>query len=143
MLRSSSLVFFRSMSSAAKQVISSDKAPQAIGPYSQAIKVGPTIYVSGSLGIDASTGNFVGNDTESQAHQSLKNIGEILKAAGADFSNVVKTTVLLKDMDDFAVVNQVYSKYFKEPYPARAAYAVAKLPKDARVEIEAIAHVSD
>uniref|UniRef100_A0A7E4VVC9 2-iminobutanoate/2-iminopropanoate deaminase n=1 Tax=Panagrellus redivivus TaxID=6233 RepID=A0A7E4VVC9_PANRE len=128
------------MSSAVRQIISTKNAPAAIGPYSQAVRIADTLYISGSLGVDPATGNFVGPDTEAQAHQALKNIGAILQEAGVGFGNVVKTTVLLADMNDFVAVNAVYAQYFKQPYPARAAYQVARLPKDGRIEIEAIAH---
>lgn len=114
-------------------------APAAIGPYSQAIQAGGTIYVSGQLPINPATGEFAGADIRAQARQSLENIKAILAAAGADMAHVVKTTVLLQDMADFAAMNEVYAEYFSEPYPARAAFQVAKLPKDALVEIEAVA----
>lgn len=114
-------------------------APAAIGPYSQAIQAGGTIYVSGQLPINPATGEFAGADIRAQARQSLENIKAILAAAGADMAHVVKTTVLLQDMADFSVMNEVYAEYFSEPYPARAAFQVAKLPKDALVEIEAVA----
>lgn len=114
-------------------------APAAIGPYSQAIQAGGTIYVSGQLPINPATGEFAGADIRAQARQSLENIKAILAAAGADMAHVVKTTVLLQDMADFSAMNEVYAEYFSEPYPARAAFQVAKLPKDALVEIEAVA----
>lgn len=116
-----------------------EKAPAAIGPYSQGIKAGNTVYVSGQLPIDPVSGEFAGEDIASQTRQSLTNIREILKAAGGDMSNVVKTTVLLKDIADFASMNEVYAEFFSEPYPARAAFQVAALPKGAGVEIEAVA----
>ncbi|KHJ80171.1 putative endoribonuclease L-PSP, partial [Oesophagostomum dentatum] len=106
--------------------------------FSQAVRVDNTIYVSGSLGLDPKTGELKEGIKE-QAHQSLKNIGEILKAAGVGYGNVVKTTVLLSDINDFTTVNDIYKEYFKTHYPARAAYQVAALPKKALVEIEAIA----
>ncbi|WP_104748967.1 RidA family protein [Helicobacter cetorum] len=122
-----------------KQVIHSNLAPKAIGPYSQAIATNNLVFVSGQLGIDASTGEFKGTDIHAQTTQSMENIKAILKEAGLGMESVVKTTILLKSLDDFAVVNEIYGSYFKEPYPARATFQVAKLPKDALVEIEAIA----
>ncbi|MGN8401251.1 RidA family protein [Helicobacter pylori] len=122
-----------------KEVIHSTLAPKAIGPYSQAIATNDLVFVSGQLGIDASTGDFKGTDIHSQTTQSMENIKAILKEAGLGMDSVVKTTILLKSLDDFSVVNEIYGSYFKEPYPARATFQVAKLPKDALVEIEAIA----
>ncbi|WP_121013928.1 RidA family protein [Helicobacter pylori] len=122
-----------------KEVIHSTLAPKAIGPYSQAIATNDLVFVSGQLGIDASTGEFKGADIHSQTTQSMENIKAILKEAGLGMDSVVKTTILLKSLDDFAVVNEIYGSYFKEPYPARATFQVARLPKDALVEIEAIA----
>ncbi|GAA8587868.1 RidA family protein [Helicobacter pylori] len=122
-----------------KKVIHSTLAPKAIGPYSQAIATNDLVFVSGQLGIDASTGEFKGADIHSQTTQSMENIKAILKEAGLGMDSVVKTTILLKSLDDFAVVNEIYGSYFTEPYPARATFQVAKLPKDALVEIEAIA----
>ncbi|WP_187917444.1 RidA family protein [Helicobacter pylori] len=122
-----------------KEVIHSTLAPKAIGPYSQAIATNDLVFVSGQLGIDATTGEFKGADIHSQTTQSMENIKAILKEAGLGMDSVVKTTILLKNLDDFAVVNGIYGSYFKEPYPARATFQVAKLPKDALVEIEAIA----
>lgn len=119
--------------------ISTEKAPAAIGPYSQAVKSGDTIYVSGQLPIDPATGAFAGDDITAQTRQSLTNIRSILEAAGTDMSKVVKTTVLLKSIADFAAMNEVYAQFFSEPYPARAAFQVAALPKDALVEIECVA----
>ncbi|GAA7735197.1 RidA family protein [Helicobacter pylori] len=122
-----------------KEVIHSTLGPKAIGPYSQAIATNDLVFVSGQLGIDASTGEFKGTDIHSQTTQSMENIKAILKEAGLGMDSVVKTTILLKSLDDFAVVNGIYGSYFTEPYPARATFQVAKLPKDALVEIEAIA----
>ncbi|MCQ2863953.1 RidA family protein [Helicobacter pylori] len=122
-----------------KEVIHSTLAPKAIGPYSQAITTNDLVFVSGQLGIDASTGEFKGADIHSQTTQSMENIKAILKEAGLGMDSVVKTIILLKSLDDFAVVNEIYGSYFTEPYPARATFQVAKLPKDALVEIEAIA----
>ena len=119
--------------------IHTDKAPAAIGPYSQAIQAGNTIYVSGQLPIDPATGAFAGEDITAQTRQSLTNIKAILSEAGADMSNVVKTTVLLANMADFAAMNAVYAEFFTAPFPARAAFQAAALPKNALVEIECVA----
>lgn len=119
--------------------ISTEKAPAAIGPYSQAVQGGNTVYVSGQLPIDPATGAFAGDDIKAQTRQSLTNIRSILEAAGADMSKVVKTTVLLKDIADFGAMNEVYAEFFTAPYPARTAFQVAALPKDALVEIECVA----
>jgi 2-iminobutanoate/2-iminopropanoate deaminase len=123
-----------------KKVINTKKAPEAIGPYSQAIEIKGMIYVSGQLPVNHETGEFAGDDITSQTKQSLENIKSILEEAGVDMNQVVKTTVFLKDMNDFAAMNDVYGKYFIEDCPARAAVQVARLPKDAKVEIEAIAY---
>ena len=119
--------------------IHTDHAPAAIGPYSQAVQAGNTIYVSGQLPIDPATGAFAGNDITAQTRQSLTNVKNILLAAGADMSDVVKTTVLLADIADFAAMNAVYAEFFTAPFPARAAFQVACLPKNALVEIECVA----
>lgn len=119
--------------------VSTEKAPAAIGPYSQAVQAGSTVYVSGQLPIDPATGAFAGEDIRAQTRQSLTNIRSILEAVGADMSKVVKTTVLLKNIADFAAMNEVYAEFFAAPYPARAAFQVAALPKDALVEIECVA----
>ena len=119
--------------------ISTENAPAAIGPYSQAVQAGNTVYVSGQLPIDPATGAFAGEDIRAQTRQSLTNIRSILEAVGADMSKVVKTTVLLKNIADFAAMNEVYAEFFAAPYPARAAFQVAALPKDALVEIECVA----
>lgn len=122
-----------------KQVINTKKAPGAIGPYSQAVKVNGFLFVSGQLPIDPATGDFAGDDISSQTKQSLENIKNILEKADMNMENVVKTTVFLQDMNDFAAMNQVYSEYFTQDCPARAAVQVGRLPKDAKVEIEVIA----
>ena len=119
--------------------IDTPNAPAAIGPFSQAIEANGMVFVSGQLPIDPATGVFAGSDIVSQVKQSLTNIASVLKEAGLEMSDVVKTTVLLQDMGDFAAMNEVYASFFKEPYPARAAFEVVKLPKGALVEIEAIA----
>ena len=121
------------------QPIHTDKAPAAIGPYSQAVKTGDLVFVSGQLPIDPATGAFAGADIASQTRQSLTNMKNILNAAGADMCDVVKTTVLLADIADFAAMNAVYAEFFSAPYPARAAFQVACLPKNALVEIECVA----
>ncbi len=121
------------------KAIHTENAPAAIGPYSQAVKAENTIYVSGQLPIDPATGEFAGDDIKAQTKQSLTNIENILKEAGAGMENVVKTTVLLSDIGDFAAMNEVYGEFFKEPFPARAAFQVAAVPKGAKVEIEAVA----
>ena len=122
-----------------KKVISTSKAPAAIGPYSQAIQVGNLVFASGQIPIDPATGSFVAGGVTEQARQSLTNVKAILDEAGLTLDNVVKTTVFLADMNDFADVNAVYAEFFAEPYPARSAVAVKTLPKGALVEIEVIA----
>ena len=122
-----------------KEVIHTDKAPAAIGPYSQAVKVGDLMFTSGQVPIDPETGAVVEGGIQEQARQSLNNIKAILNAAGTNMGAVVKTTVFLQNMEDFAAMNEVYAQFFQEPYPARSAVQVARLPKDVLVEIEAIA----
>lgn len=122
-----------------KKVISTSKAPAAIGPYSQAIQVGNLVFASGQIPIDPATGSFVEGGVKEQARQSLTNVKAILDEAGLTLDNVVKTTVFLADMNDFADVNAVYAEFFAEPYPARSAVAVKTLPKGALLEIEVIA----
>lgn len=124
-----------------KQVIHTDSAPAAIGPYSQAIQIGDLLFVSGQVPIDPSTGAIVEGDIKAQAQQSLNNLKAILNAAGTNMGAVVKTTVFLADMNDFAAMNEVYAQFFQEPFPARSAVQAARLPKDAKVEIEAIAQL--
>ena len=122
-----------------KSVISTSKAPAAIGPYSQAIQVGNLLYASGQIPIDPSTGSIVYGGIKEQTRQSLLNVQAILEEAGLSFANVVKTTVFLADISDFADMNGVYAEFFSEPYPARSAVAVKSLPKGALVEIEVVA----
>ena len=122
-----------------REAVSSSSAPKAIGPYSQAIKAGNLLFVSGQVSIDPATGNLIDGDIATQTHRVFKNIGEILKAAGASFDAVVRSTVYLLDMNDFAKMNEVYGTYFSSPAPARATVEVARLPKDAKVEIDVIA----
>ena len=119
--------------------IHTDLAPAAIGPYSQAVKAGNTVYVSGQLPIDPATGAFAGEDITAQTRQSLTNIKSILNAAGYDMCDVVKTTVLLADIADFAAMNAVYAEFFTAPFPTRAAFQAACLPRNALVEIECVA----
>ena len=122
-----------------KEIISTSNAPAAIGPYSQAVKAGGMLYISGQLPIDPATGEFAASDIAGQTRQSLENIKAILTQAGLGLENVVKTTVLLADIGDFGTMNGVYAEYFTGDCPARAAFAVKGLPKGALVEIEAIA----
>jgi 2-iminobutanoate/2-iminopropanoate deaminase len=122
-----------------KQPVSAPGSPKPIGPYSPAIRSGDLLFVSGQVPVDAATGNLVTGDIAVETRQVLENIGTLLRAGGLDFSAVVRTTVFLADMRDFAAMNAVYGSYFREPYPARATVQVAKLPRDARIEIEAIA----
>lgn len=121
-----------------KKVISTKDAPQAIGPYSQAITANGFLFISGQLGVTP-TGEFAGADVKSQAQRSLQNLQAILSEAGLGFENVVKTTIFLADIADFAAVNEIYAEFFKEPYPARSTVAVKTLPKGGLVEIELIA----
>ena len=120
-----------------KTAIHSKNAPAAIGPYSQAIGAGGTVYLSGQIGLDPATGNLV-DGVEAQTHQVLKNLRAVAQAAGGELDDIVKLTLLMADLADFAKVNEIMATYFKPPYPARATYQVAALPKAARVEIEAI-----
>lgn len=122
-----------------KQPINSPLAPAAIGPYSQAVEAGGTVYVSGQLPIDPATGDFPEGGIDVLTRRSLTNLQAILREAGLELSNVVKTTVFLADMADFAEMNKVYAEFFQAPFPARSAVAVKTLPKGARVEVEAIA----
>ncbi|WP_428024574.1 RidA family protein [Arcobacter sp.] len=121
------------------KAINSTKAPSAIGPYSQAVEKDGFVYVSGQLPIDQTTGEFAGADIKAQAKQSLENTKYILEEAGLEMKDIIKTTILLKNIEDFAVVNEIYGQFFTAPYPARATYEVARLPKDALIEIESIA----
>ncbi|MEZ4357788.1 MAG: RidA family protein [Eubacteriales bacterium] len=125
-----------------KEEIRTKEAPEAIGPYSQGVKAGNMLFTSGQIPIDPKSGQIAGDDIISQAKCVFENLGAILKAAGASLSDVIKTTVYLKDLNDFANVNEVYTSYFKEPYPARSCVQVAKLPKDVLIEIDAIAVIS-
>ena len=122
-----------------KVVINTIKAPSAIGPYSQAIEVNGFVFASGQIPIDPTTGQFAEGDIQAQTRQSLLNAQAILQAAGTDLSHVVKTTVFLSDMANFAAMNEVYAQFFQPPFPARSAVAVRDLPKEALVEIEVVA----
>ncbi len=124
-----------------KEIVSTDNAPGAIGPYSQAIKAGGMVFCSGQIPIDPATGEFVSHLIGEQTEQVLKNLSEVLKAAGTGLDNVVKTTVFLADMNDFVEMNEVYGRYFSDNKPARATVQAARLPRDAKVEIECIAVV--
>ena len=122
-----------------KTIISTDKAPKAIGPYSQAIEVNGMIFTSGVIPINPETNELVNGDIKVQAEQAIGNLAALLKEAGSDTEQVIKTTVFIKDMNDFASVNEVYAKYFTKDFPARSCVEVARLPKDVLIEIEAIA----
>jgi 2-iminobutanoate/2-iminopropanoate deaminase len=124
-----------------KEIVSTDKAPGAIGPYSQAIKAAGMIFCSGQIPIDPATGNLVSEDITEQTEQVLKNLAEVLSAGGASQNEVVKTTVFLADMNDFQAMNEVYARHFSDNKPARATVQAARLPRDVKVEIECIAVV--
>lgn len=124
-----------------KKVIATSSAPAAIGPYSQAVEAGGMVFVSGQLPVDPATGSFAEGGIKELTRQSLTNIKAILAEAGLTMDNVVKTSVFLADMNDFAAMNEVYAQFFQEPFPARSAVQAARLPKDAKVEIEAIAQL--
>ena len=125
-----------------KKVVQPPTAAPAIGPYSPALRVGNFLFLSGQIPLDPTSGQLVAGDIRAQTTRVLQNMGELLKAGGADFTDVVRTTIFLADMNDFAVVNEIYASYFSEPYPARATVQVARLPKDVRVEIDAIAVIA-
>ena len=122
-----------------KEIISTEKAPGAIGPYSQAVKAGNMVFCSGQIPIDPTTGEFASNNVAEQTHQVLSNLSAVLEAAGTSLNNVVKTTVFLADMNDFTAMNEIYAEFFSDNKPARATVQAARLPRDARVEIECIA----
>ena len=122
-----------------KNVISTDKAPAAIGPYSQAIEVNGLVYTSGVIPVNPATGEIVGSTAAEQADQAIGNLKNLVEAAGSSMDKVIKKVVFIKNMDDFGKINEVYEKYFPEPYPARSCVEVARLPKDVLIEIEAIA----
>jgi len=122
-----------------KTAISSPRAPKAIGPYSAAVRAGQLLFVSGQIPLDPATGQMVDGDVSAQTKRVMENLAAVLEASGASFGDVVRTTIFLADMNDFAKVNEVYGSYFREPFPARATVQVARLPRDARVEIDAVA----
>jgi 2-iminobutanoate/2-iminopropanoate deaminase len=124
-----------------KRAASTVEAPQAIGPYSQGIRFGDFLFLSGQVGLDPATGKLVEGGIEAQTRQAMKNLEAVLQSQGLGFGNLLKTTVLLKSMADFTKFNEIYATFLREPYPARATFAVAGLPRDAIVEIEAIAHL--
>ncbi len=124
-----------------RQAVSTASAPTAIGPYSQAVRAGALLFVSGQVPLDPATGQLVDGDIAAQTHRVFQNIGEILKAGGASFDHVVRTTVFLADMNDFAAMNEAYATYFTSPAPARATVQVSRLPRDARIEIDVIAAI--
>lgn len=124
-----------------REAISTDRAPSAAGPYSQAIRAGNLVFSAGQLGIDPATGEMAGDDVAAQADQALRNLEAILRAAGSGMDRLVKVTVFLAEIDDWPAVNEVYARLVPEPYPARSAFAVKALPRGARVEIEAVAAV--
>lgn len=124
-----------------KTEISTKKAPAAIGPYSQAVKINDLLFVSGQIAINPDTGHLVAGSIEAETRQVLNNLAAILQAAGTSFDNVIKTTIFLKDMNDFQVVNEIYGSVFRTPFPARATVEVSRLPKDVNVEIDCIAKV--
>jgi reactive intermediate/imine deaminase len=125
----------------ANRIISSDKAPKAIGTYSQAVRAGDTVYVSGQIPLDPASGELISGDIEAQIRRVFENLRAIIEAAGATFANVVKLNVYLTDLKHFALVNQTMAQYFREPYPARAAVGVASLPRGAQVEMECVLHL--
>lgn len=121
-----------------QKVISTDKAPSAIGPYSQAIEINGIVYTSGVIPVDPATG-IIADGVEAQAEQAFKNLCNLVEASGSKVENIVKTTVFIKEMNDFGKINEIYKKYFKEPFPARSCVEVARLPKDVLLEVEAVA----
>ena len=124
--------------SANRSVVSTNKAPSAIGPYSQAVKTDSMVYVSGQLAFDPATGELITDDIKTETRQAMRNLKTILEAAGSSLEKVVKTTLFIKNMDDFPLVNEVYGEFFSDNYPARACVEVARLPRDANFEVEAV-----
>ncbi len=122
-----------------RQAIATERAPHAIGPYSQAVRSGQFLFLSGQIPLDPDTGQLAGPDVAIQTHQVMRNLAAVLAAAGASFAQVVRTTVFLTDLADFATVNEAYAGYFDDPAPARSTVQVSRLPRDARIEIDAIA----
>lgn len=129
------------MAASSKEIITAENAPAAIGPYSAAVKVGSLVFTAGQLGVDPESGEFVSGGIRAETRQALQNLSAVLKAADSSLEKVVKTTVFLRDMDDFTAMNEVYAEFFEGKYPARSAVQAAKLPKNGAVEIEATAHV--
>jgi 2-iminobutanoate/2-iminopropanoate deaminase len=123
--------------------ISTDKAPSAIGPYSQAIRSGDLLFISGQIPLDPATGEIVSKSLDDQTHQVMRNLGAVLNAAGADFESLIKTTIFLTDINEFPAVNEIYGSYLPEPYPARSTIEVSALPKGALIEIEAVARLEE
>ena len=124
-----------------KEIVSTDKAPAAIGPYSQAVKYGGLVFTSGQIPLDPVSGEVVSGDIAAQTRQVLKNLQEVLTAGGSSLDKIIKTTVFIKDMNDFSVINEVYASFFTQSPPARSTVEVARLPKDVRIEIEAVAAI--
>ena len=123
---------------AKRDIVNTDKAPGAIGPYSQAVKTDSMVYVSGQLAFDPGTGNLVTDDIKSETRQAMNNLKAILEAAGSSLEKVVKTTLFIKNMDDFPLINEIYGEFFTDNFPARACVEVARLPRDANFEVEAV-----
>jgi 2-iminobutanoate/2-iminopropanoate deaminase len=121
-----------------RTVVKTEKAPGAIGPYSQAVKTDTMVFVSGQLALDTATGNLVTDDINAETRQAMNNLKNILEAAGSNLEKVIKTTLFIKNMNHFSLINEVYGEFFKQNFPARACVEVARLPKDANVEIEAV-----
>lgn len=126
------------MTESTRNIVSTDKAPGAIGPYSQAVKTDTMVFVSGQLALEPATGNLVSGDIKSETRQAIENLRSILEAAGSSLEKVVKTTLFIKEMNDFSLINEVYGEFFRNNPPARACVEVARLPKDANFEIEAV-----
>lgn len=127
------------MQTAARTIVKTDKAPGAIGPYSQAVKTDSMVFVSGQLAFDPASGNLVVDDIQKEVRQAMTNLAAVLEGAGSSLAKVVKTTLFIKSMDDFPLINEVYGEFFQQDPPARACVEVARLPKDAHFEIEAVA----
>lgn len=124
-----------------KVIVSTKKAPAAIGPYSQAVRLGNLVFTSGQIPADPASGEIVPGGIEAQARQVLKNLGEVLSASGASLDNVLKTSLFIKNMDDFALINKIYAEFFNNEPPARSCVEVARLPKDVLIEMEAVAYI--
>ncbi len=126
-----------------REAVSTDHAPKAIGPYSQAVRAGALVFLSGQIPLDPATGELVAGDIAAQTHRVMRNLDAVLQAAGLSFDHVVRCTIYLRDLSDFGVVNEVYGGYFRAPAPARTTIEVSRLPRDARVEIDAFAFTRD